>query len=186
LIYRNIKTSKTPITDDLKAESALCPPKKQRQVIFDRNTITFEVYQAMLAGLSLSDLGSRKLKVLVCGTGVGVFTMFLKHHLHSALEKIVTVDINEEFVKLGEKYFGFSPQDPLIDSVICDAHQYVQRMVIEKVKFDLIFMDVCYDTASDEGVSPPIHFLDQSFIASLTDILSEGGVCAINTIIKSE
>lgn len=40
--------------------------------------------------------------------------------------------------------------------------------------------------ASDEGVSPPSHFLDQSFITSLSDVLSEGGVCAINTIIKSE
>lgn len=28
LIYRNTKTSKTPITDDLTAASALCPPKK--------------------------------------------------------------------------------------------------------------------------------------------------------------
>lgn len=47
-------------------------------------------------------------------------------------------------------------------------------------------MDVFYETASEEGVSPPAHFLDQSFITSLSDILSDGGVCAINTIIKSE
>jgi hypothetical protein len=39
----------------------------------------------MLAGMSLSDFGDRKLKVLVCGTGVGVFTMFLKHHLMPVL-----------------------------------------------------------------------------------------------------
>lgn len=47
-------------------------------------------------------------------------------------------------------------------------------------------MDVCYENANEEGVSPPTHFLNESFIASLTDILSEGGVCAINTIIKTE
>jgi hypothetical protein len=47
-------------------------------------------------------------------------------------------------------------------------------------------MDVFYETASEEGVSPPLHFLDQSFITSLIDILSEGGVCAINTIIKKD
>ena len=79
----------------------------------------------MLAGMSLSDFGDRKLKVLVCGTGVGVFTMFLKHHLTPVLKKIVSVDINEEFVKLGEKHFGFSSHDPLIDSVIGDAHEFV-------------------------------------------------------------
>ena len=47
-------------------------------------------------------------------------------------------------------------------------------------------MDICYETVSEQGLSPPAHFLDQTFIKSLTDILSEGGVCTINTIIKSE
>lgn len=149
--------------------------------------MTFEVYQAMLAGLSLADFGERKLNVLVCGTGVGVFTMFLKHHLSSALSKIVTIDINEDIVKLGQKHFGFNSNDPIIESVIGDAHEFVQRMGNQKSTFDLVFMDVFYETASEEGVSPPSHFLDQSFITSLTDILSEkGGVCAINTIIKNE
>lgn len=82
----------------------------------------------MLASFSLSDFGSKKLKVLVLGTGVGVFTMFLRHHLTACLEKIVTIDVNEEFVKLGEKHFGFRAADPLIESVICDAHEYVQKM----------------------------------------------------------
>lgn len=82
----------------MKAESILCPPKKQRQVIFDRNVLTFEVYHAMLAGLSLNDFGEKKLRILVCGTGVGVLTMFLKYHLSAKIEKITTVDVNEKFV----------------------------------------------------------------------------------------
>ena len=63
----------------MKVESVLCPPKKQREVIFDRSRLTFEVYHAMLAALSLTEFNSRKLNILVCGTGAGVFTMFLKH-----------------------------------------------------------------------------------------------------------
>jgi len=35
----------------------------------------------MLSGLSLCQLEGRKLRILVCGTGVGVLTMFLKYHL---------------------------------------------------------------------------------------------------------
>jgi len=140
----------------------------------------------MLASFSLSDFSLKKLKVLVCGTGVGVFTMFLRHQLPNCLEKIVTIDVNEEFVRLGEKLFGFNPSDPLIESIICDAHEYVQKMATVKTQFDLIFMDVCFESANEEGVSPPAQFLNESFIASLTEILSEGGVCAINTIIKSE
>ena len=79
LIYKNTKTSKTPTTDEMKTVSELLPERKQRAVIFDRNTLTFEVHQAMLAALSLSDFTASKSKVLVCGTGAGVLPMFLKH-----------------------------------------------------------------------------------------------------------
>lgn len=63
----------------MRVESALCPPKKQREVIFDRSRLTFEVYHAMLAAFSLADFNGKQLSVLVCGTGAGVFTMFLKY-----------------------------------------------------------------------------------------------------------
>jgi spermidine synthase len=63
----------------MKTESELCPPKKQRAVIFDRSTLTFEVHQALLASFSLADLTQKKLKALVLGTGAGVLPMFLKH-----------------------------------------------------------------------------------------------------------
>jgi hypothetical protein len=53
LIYRNTKNSKTAVSDDMKATSVLCPAKKQREVVFDRNTLTFEIYHAMLSALSL-------------------------------------------------------------------------------------------------------------------------------------
>lgn len=53
IIYRNTKTSKSVITPEMTTTSVLCPPKKQREVVFDRNTLTFEVYHAMLASLSL-------------------------------------------------------------------------------------------------------------------------------------
>jgi hypothetical protein len=64
----------------MKAESVLCPPKKKREVVFDRSRLTTEAYHAMLAALSLADMTNRKLNVLLCGTGAGVFAMFMQHH----------------------------------------------------------------------------------------------------------
>ena len=73
----------------------LMPSKPKREVIFDRNALRFEVYQAMLAGISLSNVSHRsKLSVLLCGTGAGVFTMFLRHHFGQSLARLVTVDIS--------------------------------------------------------------------------------------------
>jgi len=44
IIYRNPKTSKTIPTPESYTHSVLCPPKKDKEVIFDRNRLTFEVY----------------------------------------------------------------------------------------------------------------------------------------------
>jgi spermidine synthase len=67
----------------------------------------------------------------------------------------VTVDTDKDFVKLGKKYFGFCDTD-VIESVYEDAFVYVKNA---QNKFDLVFMDVCYSEASDDGISPPRHFL---------------------------
>jgi tRNA A58 N-methylase Trm61 len=55
----------------------------------------------MLAALSFTNYGGSKLNILVCGTGAGVFTMFLKHQLGSFVNKLVTVDTDKRFVELG-------------------------------------------------------------------------------------
>lgn len=162
----------------------LLPARKQREIIFDRNTLTFEVYHAMLAALSLSDFSQRKLKVLVCGTGAGVFTMFLKHQMGEWLSSLVTVDTNKDFVELGRKHFGFHDSEATIESVIGDAHDFVKKGA--SATYDLIFIDVCFEVANDEGVQPPRTFLNTDFISSLQILLTPSGVCAINTIIKKE
>lgn len=125
IIYRNTKTSKQVVTENMKVESVLCPAKKHREVIFDRSRLTFEVYHAMLATLSFHNYSGRKLNILVCGTGAGVFTMFLKHQLGSFVGKLVTVDTDKRFVELGSQFFGFVEEG--LDSVIGDAHEYITQ-----------------------------------------------------------
>ena len=56
----------------------------------------------MVAGLSLIKNLPEKdnLRVLVLGTGAGVFPMFMKTALGDSLKELVTVDINEDIVKV--------------------------------------------------------------------------------------
>lgn len=183
LVYRNLKTSKAVTTEEMKATSVLCPIKAKRQVIFDRNRLTFEVYAAFLAAIGLQDFTNRKLNILVCGTGAGVFTMFLKAQMGKWIETLASVDNNEHFVQLGKQYFGFH-EDAELKSVIADAYHFVKESKSET--YDLVFMDVCYEQKDEEGISPPRHFLAPDFIGQLHRIMKKESVCAINTMIKSE
>jgi spermidine synthase len=145
--------------------------------------LTFEVYAAFLASLGLQDFSNKKLNILVCGTGAGVFTMFLKAQMGKWIESLTSVDNNEQFVQLGKQYFGFH-EDAELKSVIADAYQFVRESKSET--YDLVFMDVCYEVKSEEGISPPRHFLEPDFILNLTRIMKKESVCAINTMIKGE
>jgi tRNA1(Val) A37 N6-methylase TrmN6 len=106
LIYKNTKSIKKAVNEEMKAESALCPPKKDRQVVFDRKILTFEVYHAMLAALSLVPVG-KQLKVCVAGTGAGVLSMYLASHFGKRAS-VTSIDVNEKIVNMGKKYFGLT------------------------------------------------------------------------------
>ena len=69
----------------MKTKSSICPKKKQRELIFDRDVLTCEYHCAMLSGLSLiadsliaKAAKQEKLDVLICGTGAGVLSMFIR------------------------------------------------------------------------------------------------------------
>jgi len=80
----------------------------------------------MLAGLfQATNLASKPLKILHLGTGAGVMPNFLIHQLEK-IEKLVTVDINESMIKVAKKYFGFCPDDKIVESVQADAFEYVK------------------------------------------------------------
>ena len=66
---------------------------------------------------------------------------FLVSQLGDKLEKVTTVDISEDMIKLGEKYFGFQPNSDKIESVKGDAHKYVMEST-QTGHFDIILMDV--------------------------------------------
>jgi spermidine synthase len=119
----------------------------------------------MLSGFSLAPKLVEKdnIRILVLGTGAGLLPMFLKGQLGERLKELVTVDINEEIVKVAKEYFGFVTDDKL-KSVIADAYEYVNNY--NSAKFDVIIMDINYEE-SELNLSPPLKFMDAGFLRKL-------------------
>ena len=152
------------------------PKKKQKEVVFDRDNLTYECHHAMIAGLCLTadklcaqiknaDL-DKKLNILVLGTGTGILPMFLSQHFSKYLEKITTVEIDAGVLIAGRDHFGFHTEnEPLIDSVCADAFEWVLSSGDEG-KYDMIFVDINYEEA-DSKVSPPLKFFSSEFIGKL-------------------
>ena len=169
------------------------PKKKQKEVVFDRDSLTYECHHAMIAGLCLTadklcaqiknaDL-DKKLNILVLGTGTGILPMFLSQHFSKYLEKITTVEIDAGVLIAGRDHFGFHTEnEPLIDSVCADAFEWVLSSADED-KYDMIFVDINYEEA-DSKVSPPLKFFSSEFIGKLVQLATpEGSLIAINTIV---
>lgn len=55
----------------------------------------------------------------------------------------MTVDINENMLSVAKKFFGFNPNDGVIECVCGDAYDYVKNAKDEQ--FDFVFMDVNYE-----------------------------------------
>ena len=172
----------------MKAKSSICPKKKQKELVFERDILTCEYHCAMLSGLSLiSDhldqkaKDGEKLRVLICGTGAGVFTMFVRQHFD--LEQLVTIDVNPDMLRVAHDHFGLHTDDAIIDSKVADAYEYVKSAPAES--FDLIFMDVNYEEG-DTKISPPMKFFDAEFIQQVHNIAKPSGLIAFNTIIDKQ
>lgn len=171
-------------------QSALLPKKKQKEVIFDRDTLTAEYQQALFSGLALvgekvcarlkNPEANRKLRVLNLGTGTGVLTMFVRQHFAACLEKITCVELDAGVLSAAKTHFGFNAEeDELIESVNGDAYDFV--LSAPSNTYDLVLQDLGSD--SDE-ICPAPQFLEATFLTKLVDILrDDGGLACLNTIV---
>ncbi len=57
--------------------------------------------------LTLKLVEKTGLRILVLGTGAGLLPTFLRQQFDSRLSEIITIDINEEVLKIAKDYFGF-------------------------------------------------------------------------------
>mmetsp|Transcript_3905 Transcript_3905/g.4607 ORF Transcript_3905/g.4607 Transcript_3905/m.4607 type:complete len:193 (-) Transcript_3905:399-977(-) len=177
LMYRNSKSA--DLLAHMKTQSALMPKKKQKEVAFDRDNLTYECHHAMISGLCLvadklcaqikDAEQEKKLNILVLGTGTGILPMFLCQHFSKYLEKITTVEIDAGVLIAARDHFGFQAEnEPLIDSVCADAHEWVlSQGEANTGKYDMVFIDINYEEG-EAKVNPPLKFFSAEFIGKLT------------------
>mmetsp|Transcript_9314 Transcript_9314/g.15703 ORF Transcript_9314/g.15703 Transcript_9314/m.15703 type:complete len:417 (-) Transcript_9314:351-1601(-) len=186
IVYRDPKKHTIPANHEV--QSAQCPKKKGKKAVLNFEFISHEYQQVILTGLFMAPaILDKPLKVLVLGTGAGIMPSFLRAQLQEAnVDKIVTVDINENMLKVAEKFFGFSPDEKL-ESVCDDAFAFVNNSQ-EKYGgfFDLIIMDINYHE-DDLSLSPPIKFLETSFLDKLANLANKkDSLIAMNVVYNSE
>lgn len=180
LVYRNSKKGSIP--ENLKTTSHIAPKKKQRQLVYNNEILCCEYQYAMLAGISTVAeklLTKDKIRVLQLGTGCGLFPMFLRGQFGDKLHSLVTVDINEQMIKIAKEYFGFQ-EDEKVKSVIADAYKYVDEITSGE-KFDIVVMDINYEE-DNISLSPPKKFLEREFLAKLINLTTEEGFVTFNLL----
>jgi len=172
-VYRDPKKHQIP--EQQLAKSKLCPKKKGKVAIINHDWLTSEYQQVMMAGLfQASNMASvDKLRILHLGTGAGVLPMFLKSQMASLnlVEKLVTIENNQDMITVAKNYFGFDPDGEILESLQDDGYEYVMKnYVVSNLKMDkpyhMIFMDINY-SSDDVTISPPKKFLAPDFLQAL-------------------
>jgi len=127
------------------------------------------VFQKTFNKLNLLDKNINS--VLLLGAGAGSVSSIIYDEL-KLTPKIDAVEIDEEVVKLGKKYFHLEQYEKLTIHVE-DAIHYVKDT---KLIYDLIVVDLF------EGINVPQKFCNEAFFLLLQRILRENGRLIFNFV----
>ncbi|CAN6722659.1 unnamed protein product [Malus baccata var. baccata] len=164
----------------------------------------------MLISSYLESMSS--VKAVVIGLGAGLLPMFLNRCLPFVHTEVVELD--PVVLKLAKEYFGFV-EDDCIQAYVADGIQFVRNIansaasdetslvqdkkdaqcntssngdfeskVISKV--DILIIDVDSADSSSGMTCPAADFVDESFLQTVKDALSEKGLFIINLVSRSQ
>lgn len=180
-IKRVNKEEEGPLT-----KSKLFPEDEKTKVIINHKVLCSDYERAIIAGLATIPglvVEKPQFKILVLGTGAGVFPMFMKSNVPNAV--IHAVDKDAETLKLGEEYFGFRPDERLVSHCKM-AEEYLKELGEKKEKnpYDMVIVDINNPDLST-GISPSENFYSKDFLSQLKAIAGENEfMVAINTIFR--
>lgn len=122
--------------------------------------------RTIIAGFFLikNNFPKDKLRVLILGAGIGSLGIYLRE-VYGNNVLIDSVEINENFKKIGEKYFGFSDFEGN-KWYFEDGLKFVESRVNSEVKYDVIINDI-NNFSSQEGISPPGQFFLEGFLKNI-------------------
>ncbi|XP_048435535.1 eEF1A lysine and N-terminal methyltransferase isoform X2 [Pyrus x bretschneideri] len=154
----------------------------------------------------------KSVKAVVIGLGAGLLPMFLNRCLPFVHTEVVELD--PVVLKLAKEYFGFV-EDDCLQAHVADGIQFVRNIansaasdetslvqdekdaqcntssngdfeskVISKV--DILVIDVDSADSSSGMTCPAADFVDESFLQTVKDALSEKGLFIINLVSRSQ
>ncbi|KAG5015370.1 hypothetical protein JHK85_021506 [Glycine max] len=181
-----------------------------RRLVFERaaNLVQSE------ALLKDEQLPTKLVKAVIIGLGAGLLPMFL-HGCIPFLE-IETVELDPMIVDIARDYFSFvedkhvkvhiadgiqfvreidssgaaqihgKSNDPSYTDTALNASSAVSHADVEVTKVDIIIVDVDSSDPSSGLTCPAPDFLDESFLETVKDRLSEDGLFVVNLVSRSQ
>ncbi|KAK2384215.1 eEF1A lysine and N-terminal methyltransferase [Trifolium repens] len=152
----------------------------------------------------------KMVKAVIIGLGAGLLPMFL-HRCIPVLE-IEAVELDPVIVDIAREHFSFV-EDKRLKVNIADGIQFVRESassgaaqshsksseslsngssttshaeVVEATKVDIIIIDVDSSDSSSGLACPAPDFLDESFLETVKDRLSEQGLFVVNLVSRSQ
>ncbi|KAL7102167.1 hypothetical protein ACP275_08G102300 [Erythranthe tilingii] len=157
----------------------------------EHKILTTGFHKGVIAGLLLFSTHSKRttkagglVKTVIIGLGPGILPMFMRNRLPSL--KIEVVDLDPAVLNVASNYFGFT-EDERLKVHITDAIKFVREKANSEAdgsKVDLLIIDVDSSDSSSGLISPEADFVEESFLLTVKDSLSDKGLFIFKLIPK--
>ncbi|KAL7124276.1 hypothetical protein ABFS83_14G037800 [Erythranthe nasuta] len=151
-------------------------------------------HKGVIAGLLLFSLHSERttsagvlVKTVIIGLGSGILPMFMRNCLPSL--QIEVVELDPVVLNVASEYFGFI-EDESLKVHITDATKFVRERANseeegnDSSKVDVLIIDVGSSDSSSGLISPEADFVEESFLLTVKDSLSDNGLFVFKLISK--
>ncbi|EJW87684.1 hypothetical protein WUBG_01407 [Wuchereria bancrofti] len=170
------------------------PPEKQNAAKLDtsllplnHSKILIPYIQAMAAApFALEAIQLEKngkiWNILEIGLGTGILNSFL-HNIFSSMN-ITAIELERGMYEIAKKYFGLI-EDNYQRVIIEDGIQYLQRISNEP-KYDVIFIDACYDRIIADVICPVETFMLEQNLKIVKKALTKNGIIVLSVLTFDE
>ena len=132
--------------------------------------LKFEMYYYTLMFAGFAHKPDPK-RILFIGLGGGTLSMAIHHYFPKV--PIDNIELDPDVVEVAKKYFGFK-EDSLMKVYVRDGRVQVRRLLRDKIKYDIIFVDTF------RGGYIPYHLTTKEFMECLKGLLTSDGVVVSN------
>ncbi|CAA0819857.1 S-adenosyl-L-methionine-dependent methyltransferases superfamily protein [Striga hermonthica] len=162
------------------------------------NYLASSYHNGIISGLMLISLhlkGCRSdggmVRTVVIGLGAGLLPMFMKNCIPSLMIEVVELD--PVILDVAREYFGFR-EDECLKVNITDGIKFVREIAQSDAvdpegkslsKVDILIVDVDSSDSSSGLTCPAVDFVEESFLLTVKDSLSERGLFIINLVSRS-